>query len=84
AFKVPAAISLLLPPLVLGVPILDGLYVAARRILKGQNPTTADKTHIHHRLRDQGLSVRRAVWTIYGLTASCCVLALILTWMMAR
>jgi UDP-GlcNAc:undecaprenyl-phosphate GlcNAc-1-phosphate transferase len=83
-FKIQAAISLIVPPLVLGVPIFDALYVVARRILQGKSPTKADKTHIHHRLRDRGLSVRMAVWTVYGLTASCCVLALLLTWLAAR
>ena len=84
-FKVQAAISIVVPPLVLGVyRLLDGVYVAARRVMQGKNPTQADKTHIHHRLRDLGLSVRGAVWAIYGLTASCCVLALLLTWMLAR
>lgn len=83
-FKVQAAISLLLPPLVLGVPIIDGLYVVGRRIAQGKNPTVADKTHIHHRLRDRGLTVRQSVWAVYGLMASCCALALFLTWFTRR
>lgn len=76
--KIPAAISLVIPLLVLGVPVFDGLYVAARRIYQKKSPTVADKTHIHHRLRARGLSVRQAVWAIYGLTAATCLLALFL------
>jgi len=83
-FKIQAAISLIVPPLVLGVPLFDALYVVGRRILQGKNPTAADKTHIHHRLRARGLSVQKAVWAVYGLTATCCVLALLLTWLAAR
>jgi UDP-GlcNAc:undecaprenyl-phosphate GlcNAc-1-phosphate transferase len=84
AFKIPAAISVALPPLVLGVPIIDAFYVAFRRIQRGESPTKADQTHIHHRLRRKGLSVQRAVWTVYGLTAVCCVAALILTFVAGR
>ncbi len=78
--KIPAALSLFIPILVLGVPVFDGLYVAARRIYRRQSPTVADKTHIHHRLRARGLSVPQAVWVIYGLTAGTCLLALFLAW----
>lgn len=84
AFKVQAAISLVIPLLVLGVPVFDGIYVVLRRIAKKKKPTEADRTHIHHRLRDLGLSVKGAVWAIYGLTTGCCLLALFLAWKWAR
>ena len=80
AFKIPAAISLFVPLLVLGVPVFDGLYVIGRRLYLRQAPQVADRTHIHHRFRDRGLSVHSSVWAIYGLTAACCCLALILAW----
>jgi UDP-GlcNAc:undecaprenyl-phosphate GlcNAc-1-phosphate transferase len=84
AFKIPAAISLLVPLLVLGVPVIDGLYVIARRLYLRQAPQVADRTHIHHRFRDRGLSVTASVWSIYGLTAVGCVAALLLAWKWAR
>jgi UDP-GlcNAc:undecaprenyl-phosphate GlcNAc-1-phosphate transferase len=84
AFKIPATISLIVPLLVLGVPVFDGLYVIARRLYLRQAPQVADRTHIHHRFRDRGLSVKAAVWSIYGLTAVGCLLALILAWKWAR
>jgi UDP-GlcNAc:undecaprenyl-phosphate GlcNAc-1-phosphate transferase len=80
ALKVPAAIAVVLPLIVLGVPVFDGLYVIGRRVVRGQRPTEADKTHIHHRLQERGLSVRQAVWAIYGLTAGTCLIALALVW----
>jgi UDP-GlcNAc:undecaprenyl-phosphate GlcNAc-1-phosphate transferase len=83
-FKVQAAISLVIPLLVLGVPVFDGLYVIGRRLVTRKKATEADRTHIHHRLRDRGMSVRAAVWAIYGLTAACCVIALMLAWKWAR
>ncbi len=83
AIKIPTAISIVIPLLVLGVPVFDGLYVVGRRVLLRQKATVADRTHIHHRLRDRGLSVKQAVWAIYALTALCCLIALSLAWMWA-
>lgn len=80
AFKIPAAISVVIPLLVLGVPVFDGLFVIGRRVWRRQAPQVADRTHIHHRLRNRGLSVRQTVWTVYALTASCCLAALLLAW----
>ncbi len=56
--------------LVLGLPILDALVVVARRILKGENPfSTADQTHLHHRLIKAGLAVPQAVLFYVALSA---------------
>jgi UDP-GlcNAc:undecaprenyl-phosphate GlcNAc-1-phosphate transferase len=85
AFKIPAAISVFIPLLVLGVPVFDGLFVIAKRLWLRQDPTLPDRTsHIHHRLRNRGLSTRQTVWAIYGLTASFCLLALLLAWKFTR
>jgi UDP-GlcNAc:undecaprenyl-phosphate GlcNAc-1-phosphate transferase len=78
--KAPTTIAVVIPLLVLGVPVFDAFYVIARRVAQGKRPTQADRTHIHHRLRDRGLSVRQAVWAIYGLTGACCLAALLLVW----
>ncbi len=84
ASKITAAVSVVVPLLVLSVPVFDGLYVIGRRIASGKKPQVADKTHIHHRLRDRGLSVQQAVWAIYGLTAGGCLVALFVSWRWAR
>lgn len=61
--------------LVLGVPILDALWVIARRVLTGSSPFKADRRHLHHRFLDVGFSVRTTViiyWLIslgFGLAA---------------
>ncbi len=47
--------------LVLGFPIIDGLWVVARRIARHESPFRPDKTHLHHRLLSAGFSVRGAV-----------------------
>lgn len=83
-FKLPAAISVVIPLLVLGVPVFDGLFVIARRLYLRQAPQKADNTmHIHHRLRNSGLSVTQTVWAVYALTATCCAAAL-LAWNFLR
>ncbi|WP_395142681.1 glycosyltransferase family 4 protein, partial [Armatimonas sp.] len=80
AFKVPVAAAVFLPLIVLGVPVFDALYVIGRRAAQGKKITEADKSHIHHRLTERGLSVTKAVWAIYGLTFITCLIALLLVW----
>jgi UDP-GlcNAc:undecaprenyl-phosphate/decaprenyl-phosphate GlcNAc-1-phosphate transferase len=81
AFKVPVAAAVFLPLFVLGVPVFDALYVIGRRAAQGKKLTEADKSHIHHRFIERGLNVKQAVWTIYGLTALTCLIALMLVWL---
>lgn len=75
-FKVAAAISVLVPVLVLGVPIFDYFIVLVRRLQHRAPLMEADRRHLHHRLLDRGLSHRQAVWVIYGCTIVLCVAAL--------
>ena len=77
--KIAAAVSIALPLIVLGVPIFDGIRVVTQRTINRTPAYLPDKTsHIHHLLINKGLSQRRAVWVIYGLTACFCALALVL------
>lgn len=55
--------------LVMGIPILDVAWAIVRRIWYKQSPFKADKSHLHHRLLDIGLSQRQAVLVLYGLSA---------------
>ena len=56
--------------LIMGIPILDVVWVIARRTLAGQNPFKfADKKHLHFRLLDVGFSHRQAVVFYLILTA---------------
>ena len=52
-FKLYAIISFAVPFLVLGIPIFDICFAFLRRVAKGQNPMTADRGHVHHRLIDR-------------------------------
>jgi UDP-GlcNAc:undecaprenyl-phosphate GlcNAc-1-phosphate transferase len=65
--------------LVLGVPILDTFWLIVRRILDGRSPFSADRSHIHHRLLDLGLSHRDTVLVIYAICAGLGLVALLLS-----
>jgi len=77
ALKTAAAVSLLLPVLVFGVPIFDAFFVVTRRILSRQPITQADKRHLHHTLLGKGLSQRQTVWVLYAAAFTLCAVALV-------
>jgi UDP-GlcNAc:undecaprenyl-phosphate GlcNAc-1-phosphate transferase len=54
--------------LIMGVPLLDMVWVVAQRILSGQSPFSGDRRHLHYRLTDLGLSEPQAVLFLYALT----------------
>jgi len=57
--------------LVIGVPMLDVVWVILRRVLwERRSPVLADRKHLHFRLLDLGLSVPQAVLLLYALTAA--------------
>ena len=54
--------------LIAAVPILDTLIVMIRRLRKGLNPFSPDKTHIHHLLlRQQRKDIKRTVLLLGGI-----------------
>jgi UDP-GlcNAc:undecaprenyl-phosphate GlcNAc-1-phosphate transferase len=55
--------------LIMGIPILDLVWVILRRWREGGSIKIADRKHLHHRLIDAGLSHRNAVLVYYFLTA---------------
>ncbi len=67
--KTSTAVSLLVPCLALGVPIFDTLFSIVRRFLERRPIFSPDRGHLHHRLIDLGLTHRRAVLTIYAVSA---------------
>lgn len=76
AVKGPAAVVLVIPLLVLGLPIYDSVSTMFTRLLTGRPIHKPDRGHLHHRLRDSGLSVRETVLLMYGITGLLCVIAL--------
>lgn len=56
--------------LILGLPMLDLLWVIFQRLRRHAAPLqTADRSHLHFRLLDAGLSVRQTVALLYAVTA---------------
>jgi UDP-GlcNAc:undecaprenyl-phosphate/decaprenyl-phosphate GlcNAc-1-phosphate transferase len=66
--KAATALAILLPLLILAVPILDMSAVIVARVRGGRSPFVADKSHLHHRLLEAGLSHRFTVFVIYSLS----------------
>ncbi len=65
--------------LILGIPILDAVWVIARRVfIEHRSPFQADRKHIHFRLLDAGFSQRQSVLVLYVLAAVFGVAALYL------
>jgi UDP-GlcNAc:undecaprenyl-phosphate GlcNAc-1-phosphate transferase len=60
-----AAITLVVPLLILGVPVFDTFSAIVRRRRGGRPVHEADKGHIHHRLLGRGFTVRQTVLIIY-------------------
>jgi UDP-GlcNAc:undecaprenyl-phosphate GlcNAc-1-phosphate transferase len=65
--------------LVLGVPIIDTFWIIVRRVSQGRSPFSPDRTHIHHRLLDLGLSHRQTVLAIYGICLALAILSMLLS-----
>lgn len=76
--KVNTGLSMALPVLILGLPIIDIIAVFAQRIYHGMNWFRATRNHIHHRLLDLGYDHYQAVVIIYAIHAFFVVSALCL------
>jgi UDP-N-acetylmuramyl pentapeptide phosphotransferase/UDP-N-acetylglucosamine-1-phosphate transferase len=55
--------------LVLGVPLLDAVWLIFYRRWRGSRATSADRGHLHHKLYDIGFSQRQVVWFYYAVSA---------------
>lgn len=78
AFKTAAAVAIVVPLLVFGVPLVDAVQVVIRRKLSGVPITQADKRHIHHQLLNRGLSQRQAVWVLYTIAILLCAMLVVM------
>jgi len=78
AFKVAAVVSMFVPVFILAIPIFDTVFVVIKRALRGSKIHEADKSHVHHRLLERGLSQGQTIWIIYLITASLSAAGLIL------
>lgn len=73
-------VSLLVPILAAGVPILDTFFAIVRRKREHRPIDEADKGHIHHRLMRAGFSQRATVLIMWVWTALLAACGVIITW----
>jgi len=62
-------LSPVLPLFIIGLPVIDTLWVIVRRIKLRKSPFVADKNHLHHKLMRLGLFHSESVILIYLLHA---------------
>ncbi len=69
-------ITLFIPVIALGIPIIDTTLAVVRRLAKKRHIFQADKEHIHHKLLFREESQRRVVLSLYFLSACFGMIAL--------
>lgn len=77
--SVPRPHAMLAPVCAMAVPMYDMATVLWIRIREGRSPFKGDHSHFSHRLVGLGLTRPRAVLTIYLVTATCGLAAVLLT-----
>ena len=75
-----AAIALVVPILIVGVPVFDTFSAIIRRKRYGRPIGEADSGHIHHRLLARGFSQRQTVIIIYVWSAALAVGGYAMRW----
>ena len=71
--------AVLSPLCAMAVPMYDMSTVLWIRVREGRSPFQGDRSHFSHRLVDLGLTREGAVLTIYLVTATCGLAAILLT-----
>jgi UDP-GlcNAc:undecaprenyl-phosphate GlcNAc-1-phosphate transferase len=77
AFKSATVVSILVPFLALGVPIMDTVIVFSRRFIEKKGLHKADKLHTHHTLMKWGLTQTQTVSFLYLVGAVFSLLSII-------
>ncbi len=68
--KTYTALTLIVAVIVLAIPIFDTTFAVFRRAINRKPIHEADRGHLHHRLVDRGLSHKKAVITLYFISGS--------------
>lgn len=68
AMKAVAAIGIIVPIMILGLPVFDTTFAMIRRLLSGRSIASADKGHLHHRLLRK-YSTKKTVLILYTISA---------------
>lgn len=68
-------LGMMAPLMTLSIPLLDTCLAIVRRFLRKNPIFLPDRSHVHHRLLDRGLTVRGVALTLYG----CCGAGILLS-----
>lgn len=77
--KSAALISLFIPIVILAIPIFDTFFAIFRRLYNQVPIFLPDRDHLHHRLMALGMSHRRSVLIIYGVSSFFSLIAIVIT-----
>lgn len=75
--KSTAAIAIIIPIIILGIPIFDTTFAIFRRLLNGKSIIEADSGHLHHKLIRKGYSQKETVLIFYLISGVFGILAVI-------
>lgn len=78
-FKQATLVSFVIPLLIIAIPFSDTIFALIRRRLNNKPWNAADKNHLHHCLLRLGLSHRKTVLLIYGLSSIFGLIAIVLS-----
>jgi UDP-GlcNAc:undecaprenyl-phosphate GlcNAc-1-phosphate transferase len=78
AQKGPVLITVVIPMMIFGLPLLDVSVTTLRRFLSGHPLFLRDQEHLHHRLVKIGLTKRGTVVVLYGVAALFALASLLL------
>jgi len=67
--KGPVMVTMAIPLLIFGLPLLEVAVTTSRRLLSGHPLFGRDEDHLHHRLLKVGVAKRLAVFVLYALAA---------------
>ena len=76
--KAHAVVSIMVPIIAMGLPILDTTLAFMRRIMRHQSIFAADKQHIHHFILSLGFNQRKTVLILYSISILFTILAMVM------
>lgn len=78
AFKQATILSLVAPVLAIAVPIFDNIFVILKRFNEGKPVYQADRSQMHFRLEEKGLTKPQIVHLIVGISILCACASILL------
>lgn len=78
-FKLSTVISFIIPVSIFALPIFDTAFAILRRIIRGKNPFSADRGHLHHKLVDMGFTHKQSVNILYAVCGLLGISAIVFT-----